>query len=181
MTFGAYAATKQQLLSVRKLARNSVTSVAHRVMKTNVSMQLTRIPRATALVLSFFITGCGSGLARVGGTVTLDDKPLAGGRDLRVTVLFVPESGSGTTGAALVDADGRYSLSTGAKSGIQPGDYLVAISAVEVIRPKDESAPPGSRPLTAQHYADPKLSGFRAEVQPGSNTFDFNLRSDARG
>ena len=147
--------------------------------------RLRRTPAALvyypALLLASCIAGCGSGLASVGGTIMLDDKPMAGGRDLRVTVLFVPESGSGATGAALVDSDGRYYLSTGAKSGIQPGNYLVAISAVEVIRSKDESAPPGSRPLTAQHYADPKLSGFRAAVQPGSNTFDFNLRSDARG
>ena len=111
----------------------------------------------------------------------LDDKPLAGGRDLRVTVMFVPESGSGATGAALAGADGEYALSTGSKRGLKPGNYLVGISAVEVLRSNDESAPPSFRPLTPRHYADPNRSGFRAEVLSGRNVFDFNLRSDTRG
>jgi hypothetical protein len=122
--------------------------------------------------------GC-SDLASVSGQVTLDDQPLKGGRDLRVTVMFVPESGTSATAAALADEDGQYTLSTGSKTGVQPGNYLVGISAVEVIRSENDAAPPAGRRITPPIYADPQRSGFRAEVQPGSNTFDFPLRSDA--
>jgi len=132
------------------------------------------------ILLGMCSVGC-SDLAGVSGSITLDDRPLIGGRDQRVTVVFVPESGSGATAAALVDADGQYTLSTGTKSGVLPGNYLVAISAVEVLRSKDESAPPGGRRLTPRIYSDPRQSGFRAEVQPGNNTFNFDLRSNAGG
>lgn len=131
-------------------------------------------------MLMLCVCGC-SDVAKVSGSVTLDDKPLLGGHDMRVTVMFVPESGSGATAAGLVDGDGRYTLYTGTKQGIQPGNYLVAVSAVEMIRSKDESAPPGGRRVTPTIYADPKRSGFRAEIHTGSNTFDVNLRSDVKG
>ena len=131
------------------------------------------------LLLSIGLIGC-SDTANVSGIVSLDDKPLIGGHDQRVTVMFVPESGSGATAAGLVDGEGRYTLFTGTKQGIQPGSYLVAVSAVQMIRSKYESGPPAGRRLTPNFYADPKRSGFRTEVQAGSNTFDINLRSDAK-
>ena len=131
------------------------------------------------LLLCVCISGC-SDLASVSGKVAIDDKPLVGGHDRRVTVMFVPESGSGATAAGLVDANGQYTLSTGTKQGIKPGNYLVGITVVEMIRSKDETAPPAGRRLSPPIYADPKRSGFRAEVQSGGNTFDFNLRSDAK-
>jgi hypothetical protein len=133
---------------------------------------------AGLVLLTLCSMGC-SDLASVSGQVTLDDQPLKGGRDLRVTVMFVPESGASATAAALADEDGQYTLSTGSKSGVQPGNYLVGISAVEMMRSENDSAPPSGRRLTPALYADPQRSGFRAEVQSGSNTFDFHLRSDA--
>jgi hypothetical protein len=138
-----------------------------------------RFAKACCGLLCLCFVGC-SDLAKVSGSVSLDDKPLIGGRDQRITVMFVSESGSGATAAGLVDANGRYTLYTGTKQGIQPGSYLVGVSAVEVIRSKDESAPPAGRRITPNFYADPNKSGFRTEVQAGSNTFDINLRSDAK-
>jgi hypothetical protein len=127
------------------------------------------------------LAGCGNGMARVAGTVTLNGTPTVGDRDHRITVMFVPESGTGTTTAALVDEDGQYEIATGSQTGLPPGNYLVGIAAVDVLRSSDESAPPGARRVSPAHYADPKRSGFRAEVKPGSNTFDFDLKSDAKG
>ncbi len=133
------------------------------------------------LLVCMSLAGCGNGLARVSGTVTLDGNPMVGDRDHRITVMFVPESGTGTTTAALVDEDGRYELATGSQAGLQPGNYLVGINAIDVLRSADASAPPSARRVSPKHYADPTRSGFRAEVQLGSNTFDFDLRSDAKG
>jgi len=141
---------------------------------------LGRIELAAVLVC-IQLAGCGGDHAAVSGTVSLDGKPMLGDRDHRVTVMFVPESGPGATTAALLDKSGSYTLATGGQGGIKPGAYLVAISGVDVIRSADGSAPPGARQITPKRYADPKESGFRADVQPGRNTFDFELKSGPGG
>jgi hypothetical protein len=132
------------------------------------------------LFLTVVLTGCGGSASSVSGTVTLDGRPLGGSQSVRVTVMFYPESG-GAPAAARADARGGYVLSTGAQQGLASGNYVVAISANEVIPPKVEGGMPGMRALTPQRYADPAQSGLRAEVKPGRNTFDFDLKSDARG
>ena len=131
------------------------------------------------LILTVVLTGCGSGLSSVSGNLTLDGKPLAGSDNVRVTIMFFPESGSGAPAAALADEEGGYSVSTGSQSGLAPGNYVVTLSATEY-RPTDSTGGmPSKRVLTPARYANPKLSGLRAEVQPGRNTFDFDLRSEA--
>jgi hypothetical protein len=35
--------------------------------------------------------------------------------------------------------------------------------------------------LTPDRYADPKLSGLRAEIKPGHNTFDIEISSATAG
>ena len=108
--------------------------------------------------------GCGSDLAAVSGTVTLDGKPLAGNERLRGTVQFSPEDGHGTTAVGYLDGDGRYDLSSGSRSGVLPGKYLVTVSATEIIPPKIPGGAPGGRLVTPPQYADAKSSGFTAEV-----------------
>jgi len=130
-----------------------------------------------AAILILALTGCGSDLASVSGTVTLDSQPLAGSESARITVMFYPETGVGVPAAGITDERGAYDLATGSQSGIAPGAYLVAISGAESIPPKKEFDMPGRRQITPVRYADPQQSGFRVEVKPGGNEFDFNLRS----
>lgn len=125
--------------------------------------------------------GCGNGNSRVSGTVSLDGKPMSGNIDHRITVMFVPESGSGAMTVGLVDETGGYELATGSNAGVPPGKYLVSVAAVDVLRPADESSPPGLHRVSPDIYADPTTSGFSADVQPGSNTFDFDLKSQPTG
>ncbi len=122
-------------------------------------------------------TGCGNGLASVSGSVTLDGEKMLGGPELRVTVLMSPKGG-GPSAAALVDSNGNFLMSTGSKSGIAPGKYLVAVSGTQIIPPKDPKDTPGGRPVTPRQYANPKLSGLQVEVEPGSNQFDLELKSE---
>jgi hypothetical protein len=124
-------------------------------------------------------TGCGSGLSSVSGTVTLDGKPLAGSENVRVTIMFFPESGTGAPAAALADESGGYTVSTGSQAGLAPGNYVVTLSATEY-RPAAGGGAPARRVLTPSRYANPKQSGLRAQVEPGRNKFDFNLQSDSR-
>jgi hypothetical protein len=93
--------------------------------------------------------------------------------------MFFPASGSGAPAAALADESGNYSLSTGAQSGLAPGSYVVTLAATEVT--PGAAGEPRKRVITPLRYANPKQSDLRAEVEPGRNTFDFDLRSDAGG
>jgi hypothetical protein len=136
---------------------------------------------ACALLLTaVFASGCGDDFSRVGGRITLDGKPLAGGENVAVTVLFYPESGRGSPAAALADENGDYFVSTGARKGLPPGNYIVTLSAAQMIQPPSGGAPT-KKILTPARYANPKLSGLSTEVKPGRNTFDIQLQSDGGG
>src|SRR5262245_27946407 len=69
-------------------------------------------------ILACFVTGCGNGLSKVSGRITLDGKPLVSGKDVAVTVLFYPESGRGAPAAGLAHENGDYYVSTGGKVGV---------------------------------------------------------------
>jgi hypothetical protein len=132
-----------------------------------------------ALLILALVTGCGGSSSSVSGTVTVDGKPLIGSETVLVTVMFYPES-SGAPAAARLDESGQYELSTGSQEGLPPGNYLVAISAKEIVGPSSGEST-NMRNLAARRYASPKTSGFKAEVKPGANTFDFDLKSDPKG
>ena len=119
-------------------------------------------------------------MSSVGGSVTLDGAPLAGSRDVSAMVCFYPYEHAGAAGIGRLDEHGRYTLMTGSREGIKPGVYTVSIAATQIIRPKDPTGMPSGRPITPQQYSDPKQSGFRADVQPGDNTFDFALVSRSK-
>lgn len=131
------------------------------------------------LALGVVVAGCGSGLSSVSGNITLDGQPLAGGENVRITIMFYPASGRGAPAAAIADEDGGYFLSTGSKEGVVPGSYVVTLSAVEFIPSKTPGGMPAKKVLTPSRYANAKKSGLSADVKPGRNTFDFELHSDA--
>ena len=126
------------------------------------------------------LSGCGDGLANVSGQVTLNGSPLAGSDTVRGTVYFFPEGGTGAPAVGLVDGEGEYALSTGSKGGVSPGAYVVTVSATELIPPKIAGEAPGGRAITPRRYADPSQSGFRVDVAPGSNVFDFALEGEMK-
>ncbi len=132
-------------------------------------------------VLLIAAAGCGNGLAKVSGNITLDGDPLGSSEMVRTKVLFFPAGGgTGAPAIGLLDEDGDYQLYTGSNRGIQPGNYLVTISATEIIPPKEEGGLPSGRRLTPSKYANPKTSGFTALVESGSNSFDFNLEPEPK-
>lgn len=129
------------------------------------------------LLIILTLTGCGDGFSSVTGQIKLDGNPLAGGENVAVTIMFYPESGRGSPAAALADESGNYALSTGARKGLPPGNYVVTLSASEFTPPTVAGGMPTRKDLTPARYTNPKLSGLRAEVKPGRNTFDFDLSS----
>ena len=140
-------------------------------------MMLRRTFALLVLVGSPGIAGCGNGLAKVSGAVTLDGKPIQGGPQMYATVNFVREDGRGTSSIGIIDASGRYTLRMGAQEGIQPGSYLVGIAAQKVTPPATPEGMPQATLVTPPKYADITHSGFREDVKAGHNTFDFALSS----
>jgi hypothetical protein len=124
------------------------------------------------------LPGCGGAPASVSGKLTLDGKALAGSNQARVTIMFYPEAGGAPAGA-VADEQGRYQLATGAQVGLAPGKYIVIVAATESA-PTAKEGIPNKRIVTPTEYMDPKKTKLRAEVQPGSNTFDFDLTSGAK-
>jgi hypothetical protein len=134
-----------------------------------------------AALVAIFCTallGCGSDLASVTGTVTLDGKPLACNEKKCGTVQFSPEGGHGRAASGALDENGKYHLSSGSQAGVLPGKYSVSIWAQEIIPNKIPGGAPGGRLVTPEKYGDIKKSGFTADVVRGSNTFDYALSSD---
>lgn len=126
---------------------------------------------------SLYLAGCGSEFASVSGTVRMDGQPLGGGADVRGTVFFYPESGSGAPAVGRLDESGRYSITTGSNNGALAGPYKVTIRATRLIPAKMEGEAPSGRPMTPMFYADPRRSPLRVEVEPGSNVLDFDIQS----
>jgi hypothetical protein len=91
------------------------------------------------------LAGCGKGGYRpLSGTVMVDGKPAMSG----ARVLFVP-LGNTRPADAVIDADGRFTVTSVGKSGAMPGDYRVClVNSVESI-PK----PGGSAEATEEQQA----------------------------
>jgi hypothetical protein len=128
-----------------------------------------------AVWVLLLVTGCGGSdgpeFASVSGTVTWQGKPLSGAQ-----VAFAPETG-GKIAQGVTDSDGGYRLFT-----IKPGDgALVGKHRVTIVaREKAQVSLPGyptppAAPRIPEKYFDAQTSELTADVQSGSNTFDFTL------
>ena len=117
---------------------------------------------------SLWVTGCGNGLAKVSGQVTIDGQPIDGSKGSAfVLVQFTPVGGKGANGTGLADENGRYNVVTGSQTGVSPGEYYVTCT----IR-----ADKSSTPMPDPKYSDPKKSGLKCVVESGRNTFDIPLQ-----
>ena len=122
------------------------------------------------------LLGCGTDplggveLGQVTGKVTLDGKPLAGAQ-----VTFKPAQGKSST--CLTDTEGNYTLRyiTGYDGAIV-GSHKVEIRKVESVQTGE-----GEKAQTNERQVVPKMYNSKttlsAEVKPGSNQFDFDLKA----
>jgi hypothetical protein len=123
------------------------------------------------------IVGCGDGLSRVSGVVTLDGQPIPGGSDVHGAVTFYPADGRGVQAAGMLDESGKYVLKSGSREGVAPGTYVVSVAVNRITMPKTPSEMPQPTLLTPKRYASTSESGLRQEVKSGSNTIDLPLTS----
>ena len=121
-------------------------------------------------------------LGRVSGRVTVKGQAAAGGR-----IYFVPQRGPSAAG--LIDANGRYALSTfGDGDGAVVGRHTVYFGPPPPPRPTKTAERVALPPpvIRAQTFPPPKYgaaetSGLTAEVRAGSNTCDFDLEDAKAG
>jgi hypothetical protein len=126
-------------------------------------------PLAIFLVLALAMLGCGSrgDLASVRGKVTLDGQPLPD-----AFVVFAPIS-KGTTSYGRTDAGGNYEMTfTDREKGAWIGENSVRISTGDL----GSGGAPGPKERVPVVYN--QETTLKAEVKPGSNTFNFDLKSN---
>ncbi len=124
--------------------------------------------RLTPILFCLLLAGCGpgDGLATVKGKVTLNGEPLEG-----AIVQFQPTAEGGSPSAGKTDAKGRYELMyTFDQPGAMPGEHVVSIrTAAEYY---DEEDAEGEERIPAKYNSQSEL---KRTVEPGRNTFDFEL------
>lgn len=143
-------------------------------------------------VMATACIGCGDSdgvkLAKAGGTVTMQDAPLSG-----ANVTFIPESGPVAVGQT--DDQGKFTLSTGGRSGapvgncrvsIQlsaPSDDLSSLSSEEQMREltKQMGATQGKfgekdqKSLVPEKYSKAETSGLAFTVSSDASENDFKI------
>ena len=122
------------------------------------------------------IAGCqqSTKLVPVEGSVTLDNKPLAG-----ATVLLSPTRGNGPGPYfGTTKSDGRFSLGPAGNEGggAMPDSYVVAITTVKADpNSPDGSPPPGQKEVVPTKFRD---GSERIDVPKGGNKeANFNLKT----
>ncbi|MEW4453179.1 carboxypeptidase-like regulatory domain-containing protein [Bremerella sp. JC817] len=142
-------------------------------------------------VMLLTLPGCGGPsdqpeLGQVTGTVTFDGAPLSG-----IVVVFQPDDGRPARGRT--DADGKYELTyIRSTRGTKIGHNRVEIAPSEEDADEEpseaEADPDGRAPTRPKKFKSNKpriparyniKSELEADVQPGENTFDFDLTSKA--
>lgn len=125
---------------------------------------------AVGVLSLLFLSACGSSdrppLARVSGTVTLDDKPLEGAR-----VTFTPAEGRPSTGTT--DSEGKYELQYAVDAmGASVGEHTVTVEPPELDDDlsEEEAARKGmTLPAAASD------GSLKKEVTSGSNDIPIAL------
>jgi hypothetical protein len=90
-------------------------------------------PFLSACVVLLALAGCGETYHSVSGSVTLDGKPFENG-----SITLVPVAG-GSPAFGATDAKGQFTLETGNRSGVRPGEYTVVLARLTApkLDPKD--------------------------------------------
>ncbi len=130
---------------------------------------------ATLLAIVFTTSGCSELTATVDGKVYYDGNLIKVKDNQRGKVIFRAVDG-GATCMGLIDSEGSYSISTGTTNALVPGDYLVAVSVVEIIQDEDKDLAPKAKSITPSVYSDTLTSGLTFLAKRGANTYDIRLK-----
>lgn len=144
---------------------------------------MTRVPVrpfvAATAVLCCLLAGCGGGrpLGEVDGVVRKNGQPLAG-----VAVAFHPDPAEGIepiwSSTAVTDQAGRFVLQypdpSGYRTGAVIGRHKVTLKDVAWYDDRDNALK--APPRTSTKYEGTGSTTLTAEVRPGSQTIDFDVK-----
>jgi hypothetical protein len=126
--------------------------------------------RVCLCVSLLLLTACGGPkLTKVSGNVKYKGKPVA-----NASVIFQPDGGSGSVGAATTDSEGNYKLGSDLGSGIPAGSYSVSIaSEVKLVNDTDPMAglTPGSKEYEAAYMkasSTPAEEAYKKKKDPNA-------------
>lgn len=131
---------------------------------------------------AFALAGCGgSGLATVEGKVTVDDRPLRAGR-----VVFRSADGKNTV-IAKIATDGSYralyvphgamNVTVAGLSKFERSKMQRGVKGKRTNESKARAAAIESSPKVPEKYQNPDASGLAVTVQPGTNTYNIEIKS----
>lgn len=119
---------------------------------------------------------CSGSDATVTGQVTYQGNPIEG-----AVVTFHPKGSNDVKAerpSGLTDKDGKFTLSTGSKSGAPPGEYVVTVNwhkpldgPAKKMTGTDQPPPPPDQ-FRGKQYADSKTSKLTAKVAAGTNNLE---------
>jgi hypothetical protein len=130
-----------------------------------------RLLVAVATIGILMIAGCGkSDWGYLNGTVLLNGQPVGPGM-----ISLQAADGLRVGATAYFGADGKYKvISSGRKDGAHVGEYLVAIQGGENL--DEENSGPRPKSNIPARYASSTTSKLKVTIEPGTKTFDFNLK-----
>jgi hypothetical protein len=128
-------------------------------------MRLARMIVVFGLLLA--LSGCAGDWGTVKGTASVEGQRLKSG-----SVTFHPK-GEGAAGYGVISTDGTFKIMTGTQEGLKSGDYTVTV--VDQTIPDPDSGET-VKILTPAKYASPVTTDFKVTVNPGANSFDFDLK-----
>jgi hypothetical protein len=126
-----------------------------------------------SLACLMWLAGCGAGGgAGVSGKVTLDGSPLDD-----ATISFVPLAEGQRQAAWTTVKEGHYAIAS--TEGLGTGQFRVEIRALRSVGEKTNQTDP-TLPAPAKEAVPSKYnskSELTADIKPGANTADFELKS----
>ena len=122
------------------------------------------------------MVGCGDGMARVNGGVTLGGEPVSE-TDLTRCYVTLKQKSGGVIASGEVDRSGTFSLRVGSSAGMPPGEYAASVRVCEVTPPPEPGGYSSSRDISPARYANSKTSGLEVTLAAGSNDIQLSLDS----
>ena len=136
---------------------------------------------AAVLVLIPFFAGCadrGPHRVPVTGRVTYHDQPVAGGWISFTRVGAAPKGVPSRPATGELDDEGCYTMRTfGKDDGVMPGEYAVAVVAIDYERAGAARGRGAPQPYTIpQRYTRPETSGLSVTIpEEASGELEFNF------
>ena len=127
----------------------------------------------SALLLG--ILGCGgSGNVPVSGKLNVNGKLVKPETGTNIAINFHAKAGS-AFGTAQLAESGDYTVSSGGKPGLPPGDYIVTVTISKPSNPKDPYSLPKS--VINTDYGDKSLAKIQMSVKSAApaGSYDINI------